>query len=145
MREKIESGIAYILGEDQEAAAYIGSLFSLSYPEIDEVSPEFWKSKLQKSIQSILSALAKMGPTVICLEDLHWADPSFLELNTSYSFQFQRTGPFPLHLSTHHYPFFQPSDHIHGRLLSGNQNSRPFDLGIARYAGIPFEYGEYPG
>jgi len=80
MREKIETGVAYLMGEDQEAAPYIGSLFSLSYPEINEVSPEFWKSKLQQSVQSILSALAKMGPTVICLEDFHWADPSFLDL-----------------------------------------------------------------
>jgi len=80
MKEKIESGVTYLMEENQEATPYIGSLFSLSYPEIDEVSPEFWKSKLQQSIQLILSALAKKGPTIICLEDLHWADPSFLEL-----------------------------------------------------------------
>jgi predicted ATPase/class 3 adenylate cyclase len=80
MREKIETGVAYLMGEGQEAAPYLGSLFSISYPEIDEVSPEFWKSKLQTAVQAILSALAKMGPTVICLEDLHWVDPSFLEL-----------------------------------------------------------------
>jgi len=80
MKEKIESGVTYLMEKNQEATPYIGSLFSLSYPEIDEVSPEFWKSKLQQSIQLILSALAKKGPTIICLEDLHWADPSFLEL-----------------------------------------------------------------
>lgn len=80
IKEKIASGIAYLMGEDHEAVPYIGSLFSLSYPEIDDISPEFWKSKLQQSIHSILSALAHRGPTIICLEDLHWADPSFLEL-----------------------------------------------------------------
>jgi len=80
MKEKIETGLSYLMGEDEEATPYIGSLFSLSYPGIDEVSPEFWKSKLQQSIQSILFALAQKGPTIICLEDLHWADPSFLEL-----------------------------------------------------------------
>ncbi len=80
VKEKIETGVTYLMGEGQKATPYIGSLFSLSYPKIDEISPEFWKSKLQQSIQSILSALAKKGPTVICLEDLHWADPSFLEL-----------------------------------------------------------------
>ncbi len=28
----------------------------------------------------VLTALAQRAPTVICLEDLHWADPSTLEL-----------------------------------------------------------------
>ena len=40
----------------------------------------FWKGQLQKAIQAILSSLARQGPTIIRLEDLHWADPSFLEL-----------------------------------------------------------------
>jgi len=80
LKEKISSGIAYLMGEDHEAIPYIGSLFSLNYSEIEGVSPEFWKSKLQQSIQSILSGLAQKRPTIICLEDLHWADPSFLEL-----------------------------------------------------------------
>jgi tetratricopeptide (TPR) repeat protein len=52
----------------------------LSYPEIDEVSPAFWKEQLQKAIHSILSALARQAPTIIRLEDLHCADLSFLEL-----------------------------------------------------------------
>ena len=80
VRKKVEKGVAYLLGEEKEAIPYVGSLYSLSYPEIDGVSPEFWKSKLQGAIQSILSALSNRGPTIICLEDLHWADPSFLEL-----------------------------------------------------------------
>ena len=79
VREKVESGIKLIISEEKEIIPYIGSLYSLSYPEIDDVSPEFWKSKLQQSIQSVLAALTQRAPTVICLEDLHWADPSFLE------------------------------------------------------------------
>ncbi|MBW1820521.1 MAG: AAA family ATPase [Deltaproteobacteria bacterium] len=80
VRKKVEKGVAYLLGEENEAIPYVGSLFSLRNSEIDDVSPEFWKSKLQGAIQSILSALANRGPTVVCLEDLHWADPSFMEL-----------------------------------------------------------------
>ncbi|MBT3368387.1 MAG: AAA family ATPase, partial [Nitrospina sp.] len=79
VREKVESGIVYLVGEKGDVVPYVGSLYSLSYPEIDNVSPEFWKSKLQEAIKSILLGLAKRGPTVICLEDLHWADPSSLE------------------------------------------------------------------
>jgi class 3 adenylate cyclase len=80
IREKIESSIELLIGEQDDIAPYIGSLYSLNYPEIESVSPEYWKSKLQRAMLSLLSALAKQGLTVICLEDLHWADPSSLDL-----------------------------------------------------------------
>ncbi|MCG2778446.1 MAG: hypothetical protein L6406_22465 [Desulfobacterales bacterium] len=47
---------------------------------MEEVSPEFWRSRLQEAIQTIISALARSAPTVFLLEDLHWADPSFVDL-----------------------------------------------------------------
>jgi len=80
IKEKIETGLSELIGEDSEFIPYIGSLYALSYPEIDNMDPEYWKSQLQKAVQAILSSVAKQGPTIICLEDLHWADPSFLEL-----------------------------------------------------------------
>jgi class 3 adenylate cyclase/tetratricopeptide (TPR) repeat protein len=80
VREKIESNIERLIGEKGDVASYIGSLYSLSCPEVEEVSPELWKFRLQEAIQKILSALAQRAPMVICLEDLHWADPSFLDL-----------------------------------------------------------------
>jgi class 3 adenylate cyclase/tetratricopeptide (TPR) repeat protein len=80
VKEKIESGISSLVGENSDFIPYIGSLFSLSYREVDEISPAFWKEQIQKAIQAILSALVRQGPTIIRLEDLHWADPSFLEL-----------------------------------------------------------------
>ena len=80
VKEKIESGISSLLGDNTDFIPYIGSLYSLNYPEIDEVSPAFWRELLQKATQTILSSLAQKAPTIIRLEDLHWADPSFLEL-----------------------------------------------------------------
>ena len=80
IKAKIESGISALVADQADFIPYIGSLYALSYAEIDEVSPAFWKEQLQKAIQTILSALAQRGPTIIRLEDLHWADPSFLEL-----------------------------------------------------------------
>lgn len=80
VRTKIESGIEILIGKIDDVIPYIGSLFTLSYPEIAEISPDSWKFHLQKAIQKILAALTQRGPTVICLEDLHWADPSSLEL-----------------------------------------------------------------
>jgi class 3 adenylate cyclase/tetratricopeptide (TPR) repeat protein len=81
VRGKIESGVENLISRrKQDVLPYVGSLYSLSYPEIEGVSPEFWKSRLQEAIHEILTALTQRGPTIICLEDLHWADPSSLAL-----------------------------------------------------------------
>ena len=80
IREKVETGVEALLWDKPEAKQYLGSLFTLSYSEIDEVSPEFWKNRLHASVQQILEAVASRGPTVILFEDLHWADASFIDL-----------------------------------------------------------------
>ncbi|MFH1243260.1 MAG: adenylate/guanylate cyclase domain-containing protein [Pseudomonadota bacterium] len=80
VREKIESGVESLVGKRGDVIPYVGSLYALSYPEIEEVSPEFWKSRLREAIHAILSGLAQSRPTIICLEDLHWADPSSMDL-----------------------------------------------------------------
>jgi len=80
VRAKVESGIARLVGQREDVVPYVGSLYSLSYPELENVSPEFWKSSLQAAIQTILAAVAQAAPTIFCLEDLHWADPPFIEL-----------------------------------------------------------------
>ena len=80
VRERVESGIESLIGKKEDIVPYVGSLYSLSYPEVEEVSPEFWKSQLQNAIQTILSAVAQRAPTIFFLEDLHWTDSAFLEL-----------------------------------------------------------------
>ena len=80
IRNKLETALAPLLEEHQRLLPYLGSLFSLSYPEIEEVSPEFWKGHLHEGMQVLLAALARTQPTVVCFEDLHWADPSSVEL-----------------------------------------------------------------
>jgi class 3 adenylate cyclase/tetratricopeptide (TPR) repeat protein len=80
VREKVESGIEQLVGKKDDVVPYLGGLYSLSYPEVEAVSPDFWKSRLQEATREILAALANKTPTVFFLEDLHWADPSFVEL-----------------------------------------------------------------
>ena len=57
-----------------------GTLYSLKYPEIENVSPESWKARLHEAIRLILADLCKKAPAIICVEDLHWADSSSVEL-----------------------------------------------------------------
>ena len=80
VRGKIEMGLSGLVGKDSEFIQIIGSLYALGFEGIDEMDPEYWKPQLQKAVQAIFSALAAHAPTIVCLEDLHWADPSFLGL-----------------------------------------------------------------
>jgi len=80
IRKKLEQGVASLFGEDQDVAPYLGRLFSLPYDEIEEINPELWKTRLHESFLRILACLSRPKPAVICFEDLHWADPSFIDL-----------------------------------------------------------------
>ena len=80
VRHKVESGIESLVANPADVIPYVGQLYSLDYPEANDISPEQWKSRLQMAILTLLSALADKAPTVFFLEDLHWADPSFVEL-----------------------------------------------------------------
>jgi tetratricopeptide (TPR) repeat protein len=77
---KIENGAQAIIGERQDLIPYIGNLYSLSYRETEGVGPETWKARLHEAIRLILANLCQKRPTIICIEDLHWADPSSIEL-----------------------------------------------------------------
>jgi class 3 adenylate cyclase len=80
LKQKVELGIEQLIGKKDDIVTYIGSLYAFDYPEIEDVNPQLRKSKLRHAIQTVFSALVQRAPTVICLEDLHWADPSSLEL-----------------------------------------------------------------
>ena len=80
VKKNLESGIEQLVGKKEGVIPYVGGLYSLKYSETEDVNPEFWKSRLHQASQAIFAALAKKAPTVFFLEDLHWADPSFVEL-----------------------------------------------------------------
>jgi len=80
VREKIETNIRALLGENEEAAPYIGRFYALSYPGIEGMSPELWRKRLKEAVHAIFSQLAQKAPIIICWEDIQWADPSSIEL-----------------------------------------------------------------
>jgi len=63
-----------------DVVPYVGSLYNLGYKQLEGISPEAWRLRFQKAILEILTVMARRAPTIICLEDLHWADPSSLDL-----------------------------------------------------------------
>jgi class 3 adenylate cyclase/tetratricopeptide (TPR) repeat protein len=89
VRRKIETGMGALLGDLGSALPYIGSLYSLDYPEIESLDPQFKRTQLTEHVKEILSALCRKGPTIIYLEDLHWADPSSVDLLRAIMTEFQ--------------------------------------------------------
>ena len=80
IRKKVETKAGSLIGERNDLIPYLGSLYSIKYPEIENVGPEYWKARLHEAIHLILTNLCKLAPAIICIEDLHWADPSSVEL-----------------------------------------------------------------
>jgi class 3 adenylate cyclase/tetratricopeptide (TPR) repeat protein len=79
-REKAEKVIKDIIGEGTEVLPYLGGMLSIPYLELEDVKPDTWKAHLHRSFLTLFSAWVRKAPTIIILEDLHWADPSSLEL-----------------------------------------------------------------
>lgn len=88
VKEKIELGIELLIGKKENIAPYIGSLYTISYPEVEGISPEVWKFHLREAVKAILNAITQRGSAVIFLEDLHWADPSSIDLFRSILSEF---------------------------------------------------------
>ncbi len=82
--EKLEVKVGELVESRENVLPYIGSLLSLNYPETSGVSPDFLKSRLHQAILALLKATTQKAPTVICLEDFHWSDATFLDLMRSF-------------------------------------------------------------
>jgi class 3 adenylate cyclase/tetratricopeptide (TPR) repeat protein len=78
--QKVETGANLFLGTRKDLVPYLASLYSLKHLNIKKVSPDFLKTKLHESIKFIFESFANKISTIICVEDLHWADPSSIEL-----------------------------------------------------------------
>ena len=89
VKEIIESNVENLLGQTKDIAPYVGSLYALNYPGIESVDPEFWKNHLFKAVRTIFISLAQRAPTIVCLEDLHWADSSSLDIFRSELFNLE--------------------------------------------------------
>jgi class 3 adenylate cyclase/tetratricopeptide (TPR) repeat protein len=80
LKKKIESESASLFPLTEKITPYLGSLFGINYPETTSLDPEMLKSRLHHAIKTIIKSISTGKPTVFCMEDLHWADPSSIEL-----------------------------------------------------------------
>jgi hypothetical protein len=55
-------------------------LFTPSNDRAPPITPESRKLKLKQALIKMIETRSKSAPTVVCIEDLHWADPSTADL-----------------------------------------------------------------
>ena len=74
------SRLTELPGISEELLPFVGALYALPSPQIQGADPGYLKNQIRACIQAVVQAAAASGKTVFCLEDLHWADPSSLEI-----------------------------------------------------------------
>ncbi len=80
---KIEAGLMAYGFADPETIALWASLLSVSLPEHHaplHMTPASQKQKTFETLVRLLLAAAAQRPVLLVIDDLHWADPSTLEL-----------------------------------------------------------------
>jgi len=128
VKSKIEINVQRLIGEGKGIKSYLGSLYALNYPEIKNVDPELWKFRLKEAVKAVLTALTKKAPTVICLEDLHWADPSSIDLLRSLILEIRAPALF---LCVYRPPFTLFTSHQSRSLGNNYQEIRLQEFSIA--------------
>jgi class 3 adenylate cyclase/tetratricopeptide (TPR) repeat protein len=82
--EKVHTKMALQFGEldgvDIGMLPLIAGFETMDTFEAQSMSPEFWRARALAATVSVSSAVAAKKPTIFCLEDLHWADESSLEM-----------------------------------------------------------------
>ncbi|TFG60393.1 MAG: adenylate/guanylate cyclase domain-containing protein, partial [Spirochaetales bacterium] len=80
LSRKIEEGCAGIIVDERPAAPFIAGLFALESDEVRNMDAGLLKGCTLKSIASVVSSICGKKPSVLILDDMHWADPSTLEV-----------------------------------------------------------------
>jgi class 3 adenylate cyclase/tetratricopeptide (TPR) repeat protein len=124
-REKAEKKIMATTDAEREVMAYVGELLSMHYPELESVDIDVLRMRLRNAVVIFLSALVRQGPTVICLEDLHWADATSLEL---LQFMWSKLTYPALFLCSYRPPVALLGDNPPGELLEVYQEIELKDL-----------------
>lgn len=150
VKEKIESGVEFLLGKNERVCEAITSLYSLHEPGARASSPEAWKSQLFEAVIQLLAARTQLEPTILCIEDLHWADSSSVELlrkilsnlSDKVLFIFTRRPHFNLFSSQYENPLGDQYREIWLQDLSAAQAQEMLES-LLQTADVPYELRKY--
>lgn len=117
--EEMATGIAQkvgkLLGPNAEEIPIIQGLIGQEVEETVGMSPEEWRKRLQAAMLNLLSSIARQGPTVFCVEDIHWGDAASFKLLKDIIFKFEQpallistTRPHASLFTSHEQEFIAP-------------------------------------
>jgi class 3 adenylate cyclase len=79
VRRKLAAMVEAALPGDESVMPVLVHLYGSSGGE-SSIDLEAFRSSLVKALAALIGAVAQRSPTVVCLQDLHWVDPSTTEL-----------------------------------------------------------------
>lgn len=74
VRTKLVDGVGPLLGPDSDALRILAHLFGVSADDAEAVDSTSIRPRLVNACRSLTAAWAAEGPSVVCVQDLHWAD-----------------------------------------------------------------------
>jgi class 3 adenylate cyclase/tetratricopeptide (TPR) repeat protein len=77
---KLEEGITAIVQDSAEILPPLLQLYDLEGSEGSSIDREAYQGRLLDALRALMQALAGQGTLIVCLQDLHWADPSTVAL-----------------------------------------------------------------
>lgn len=80
VRSKLEQRIGALVENASEVLPPMLQLYDIEGSRGSSIDREAYRSRLLEAVRVIVQALAGQGPLVVCLQDLHWADPSTVDL-----------------------------------------------------------------
>ena len=95
-RPALERAMRAVLGQPSELLPLLAHMMGLASAEearaLSRTSPEALQRATFGAVREVISRLVARGPTVLVLEDLHWADPTSLRLTEQLA-ALARAGP----------------------------------------------------
>ena len=79
VRAKLEAMVERNLPGDERTMVALAHLYDLT-PSESAVDLESFRALLLAALVALIDVVARRGPTVVCLQDLHWVDPSTADL-----------------------------------------------------------------
>lgn len=76
MLEKLRSGVGPLVGHDDRLLDPFFRLYGLPEREDAGLDKDSFQDRLLESLTAVIDGLCSRAPTVLVLQDLHWADPS---------------------------------------------------------------------
>lgn len=80
VRRKLEEGLTAIVQDSAEILPPLLQLYDIEGSEGSSIDREAYRGRLLQALSTFLKALAEQGTLIVCLQDLHWADPSTVTL-----------------------------------------------------------------